>query len=73
MMRNMMWILSSAIVAVALGRWIELFQLGDPQLWIAAAIGGGLALAAVAGVEPESVLQQKTALPARFSTRMVRA
>ena len=54
MTRTLLAILG-AIVAISLGRWIELYQFGDPQVWIAAVIGGALASVAYGGPNEESL------------------
>jgi hypothetical protein len=66
MIRHVMWTMLGATVAVLLGAWCDLYQLGDPQVWIAAAIGGALGLISYGGpVEPSLV--ERSPLPQRTS------
>jgi hypothetical protein len=66
MMRYVMWTMLGAAVAVALGFWADLYQIGEPQVVIAAAIGGALGLIAYGGpVEPS--IAEKSRIPERSS------
>ena len=64
MMRYAMWTMLGATVAVALGLWIDLYQLGDPEAWIAAVIGGALGLIAYGG-PVEASLVRSSRIPER--------
>jgi hypothetical protein len=49
MIKYVTWALLGASIAVLLGRWFELYQFGDPQIWIASVIGAALAAISYGG------------------------
>jgi hypothetical protein len=58
MMRYVAWSSIGATIAVLLGRWCELFQLGQSEAWFAAAVGAVLGVVAYQGPVPPSILSR---------------
>jgi hypothetical protein len=56
MMRYVAWSAVGATIAVLLGRWCALYQLGDPEALFACSVGALLGLVAYQGPIPPSIL-----------------